>query len=88
MICTSEGTRDDNPPLPRSGLLEPFVQADSHRGTGVCRLTQTLGVCRLNLQSFVECADVRLPNRLLCASAGSVCVTSLSALISSQGQYA
>jgi hypothetical protein len=28
--------------LPRSGLLEPFVQADIPRQAVVCRLTQTL----------------------------------------------
>ncbi len=51
-------------------------------------LTSTLGICRLNLESFFACADIRLPNRLPCASAGSVCVTWLPALISSQGRYA
>ena len=47
-----------------------------------------LGICRLNLESFVECAHARLPNRLLCASARSVCVTLPPARISSQGRYA
>ena len=45
-------------------------------------------VCRLNLESFFECTDARQPNRLLCASAGSVCVTALPARISSQGRCA
>ena len=39
-------------------------------------------------QSFAECTEARLRNRLLCASARSVCVTWLPALISSQGRYA
>ena len=51
-------------------------------------MTFLLGVCRVNLESFVECADASQQNRLLRASAGSVCVTWLPALISSQGRYA
>ena len=51
------------------------------------RLSSTLGFCRVSLESFVECADVRLPNRLLCASAGSVCVTWRPPQILSRGRY-
>jgi len=47
-----------------------------------------LGLCQLNLESFFECAGIRRLNPFLCASAGSVCVTALPALISSQGRYA
>ena len=50
--------------------------------------TSALGVSQLNLASFSACAGSRLPNRLLCASAGSVCVTWLPALISPQSRYA
>ena len=43
---------------------------------------------RLNLEPLFECDDGRLSNRLRCTSAGSVCVTRLPALISSQNRYA
>ena len=43
---------------------------------------------RLNLEPLFECDDGRLSNRLRCTSAGSVCVTRLPALMSSQNRYA
>lgn len=36
------------------GDAQPFVQADSYRGTGVCRLTQTLDDSNMNINEITE----------------------------------